>query len=49
METEKIKVGYRVGMLTVESKTDVRKSGYIVWKCRCDCGGEIELDTRCLQ
>lgn len=45
----KIKPGYRVGKLTVEQLTDQRKNGYGVWKCRCDCGGEILLDTRCLQ
>ena len=44
-----IKIGYRVGMLTVESKTDERKNGYTIWLCKCDCGGEIRLDTRCLQ
>lgn len=22
---------------------------YMVWRCRCGCGGEILLDTRCLQ
>ena len=36
-------------MLTVASKTDERKNGYTVWLCKCDCGGEIRLDTRCLQ
>ena len=36
-------------MLTVAEKTDGRKNGYIVWLCKCDCGGEIKLDTRCLQ
>ena len=46
---EKIDVGYRVGMLTVESATKQRKGGYTVWRCTCDCGGEILLDTRCLQ
>lgn len=45
----KIKVGYRVGQLTVIGKTDERRHGYIVWKCRCDCGNEIDLDTRFLQ
>lgn len=45
----KIEVGYRVGMLTVINRTDQRKSGYTVWHCRCDCGGSIDLDTRCLQ
>ena len=37
-----IKIGYRVGMLTVESKTDEMKNGYTVWLCKCDCGGEIK-------
>lgn len=44
-----IKIGYRIGSLTVISKTDERKSGYTVWNCKCDCGGEIKLDTRYLQ
>ena len=42
-------IGFRVGRLTVESPTEERKNGYMVWKCRCDCGGEILLDTRTLQ
>ncbi len=46
---KKIGVGCRVGSLTVEEATEGRKSGYTVWRCRCDCGGEILLDTRCLQ
>ena len=45
----RIGVGFRVGRLTVESPTERRKDGYTVWRCRCDCGGEIELDTRRLQ
>lgn len=49
MEKEKISIGYRVGMLTVISETSQRKNGYMIWTCRCDCGGEIQLDTRCLQ
>lgn len=44
-----IAVGFRVGMLTVEKRTAEKKNGYSVWLCRCDCGGEITLDTRCLQ
>lgn len=44
-----IKVGYRVGKLTVEAPTPDRKNGYTVWRCRCDCGNEILLDTRYLQ
>lgn len=45
----KIQIGFRAGGLTVEAPTAERKSGYTVWLCRCDCGGEIRLDTRCLQ
>lgn len=44
-----IKIGFRVGMLTVTARTGQRKSGYTIWRCRCDCGGFIDLDTRCLQ
>lgn len=44
-----IGVGTKVGLLTVEEATEQRKGGYTVWRCRCDCGGEILLDTRCLQ
>ena len=45
----KIAVGFRVGLLTVEAPTEERKNGYMVWLCRCGCGGEILLDTRRLQ
>lgn len=44
-----IQIGYRIGRLTVEEPTEQRRGGYIVWRCRCDCGGEILLDTRCLE
>lgn len=46
---EKIGIGYRVGKLQVVSATTERRQGYTVWRCRCDCGGEILLDTRFLQ
>ncbi len=45
----KIVIGYRLGHLIVEAPTKERKNGYTVWKCRCDCGNTILLDTRCLQ
>ena len=48
-ERPTIQIGFRVGKLTVESPTEERKNGYIVWRCRCDCGDTILLDTRCLQ
>ena len=41
--------GRRYGKLTVAGATEQRKNGYTVWLCRCDCGGEVLLDTRCLQ
>lgn len=48
-EKTKIGVGFQIGHLTVESPSSARKNGYTVWNCRCDCGGSIQLDTRCLQ
>ena len=45
----KIEIGYRIGRLTVAGSTGQRKNGYTVWLCKCDCGGEIALDTRYLQ
>lgn len=48
-ERPKIGVGYQVGDLIVESPTEERKNGYMIWSCRCSCGNTIRLDTRCLQ
>ena len=48
-QPKRIGIGYRVGHLTVESATDEHRGNYPVWLCRCDCGGEIKLDTRYLQ
>lgn len=45
----KIAIGYRIGHLRVEETTSQHKNGYTIWRCRCDCGGEILLDTRTLQ
>ena len=45
----KIAIGYRIGHLRVEEATSQHKNGYTIWLCRCDCGGEILLDTRTLQ
>lgn len=35
--------------MSVEETTGQRKCGYMIWKCRCDCGKEICTDTRTLQ
>ena len=45
----KIGIGFRNGKLTAAEATEGRKNGYVVWRCECDCGGEILLDTRTLQ
>lgn len=45
----RIAPGSRVGMLTVESDSGLRKNGYIVWRCRCDCGNTIDVDMRTLR
>lgn len=38
--------GRKIGKLTVLEETDERRNGAIVWKCRCDCGNEILVDSR---
>lgn len=38
-------LGQTFNRLTVIEKTDKRKSGMIVWRCKCDCGNEIEVPT----
>ncbi len=43
---DKIIPGRRFGMLTVEADTGLRKARYAVWRCRCDCGGEINVSTK---
>lgn len=37
-------VGMRFGRLTVIER--VKSTGFAVWLCRCDCGGEIEVMRR---
>ncbi len=49
MERPKISIGFRIGRLEVEEATKERKNGYTVWRCKCDCGNEVLLDTRTLQ
>lgn len=41
--------GQRFGKLTVTEATDQRKNGYMVWRCRCDCGNEVLVDVRRLR
>lgn len=42
MNPPKIRTGFHVGHLTIIEATPQRKNGYTVWRCRCDCGGEID-------
>lgn len=38
--------GARFGKLTVLEEMKERQSGYVVWRCRCDCGKEILVNSR---
>lgn len=48
-DTEKILAGQRFGRLTVLEKTDQRQDRYVLWRCRCDCGNEILVNTKHLK
>lgn len=41
-------IGKRFGSLIVIEKTSIRKNRRIVWKCLCDCGNYIMVDTTSL-
>ncbi|MCI6867820.1 MAG: transcriptional regulator [Lachnospiraceae bacterium] len=41
--------GLRIGKLTVVSPTEERIRNAIVWRCRCDCGNEILVESRRLK
>ena len=41
--------GQRFGMLEAVEPTDERKNGFTIWRCRCDCGKELLLDSRHLK
>lgn len=45
----RISVGYTVGKLTVKERLPEKKNGFSYWRCECECGGEIALDTRNIQ
>lgn len=38
-------VGRRFNRLVVEKATNERKSGMIVWHCKCDCGNYVDVPT----
>lgn len=39
-------IGMRFGKLVVIEKTDERKHGSVVWKCKCDCGRIVYYSAR---
>lgn len=41
--------GGRFGRLVALEPTAGRKNGYILWRCRCDCGGEALVSSRALK
>lgn len=41
--------GQRFGKLTVLEKTDKTENNYRLWRCACDCGGEILVNTKHLK
>lgn len=45
-KTSRITCGARFGHLTVLEQTEERKNGYVVWRCRCDCGNEYGAVSR---
>ena len=49
MAGKKDLTGQRFGRLTVMEATGQREAGYRVWLCRCDCGGQIRVDTKRLK
>ena len=43
MQHKKDIAGQRFGKLTAIERTDRKKVSVYIWRCRCDCGKEIEL------
>ena len=41
--------GLRIGKLTVLEPTEERVRSAVVWRCRCDCGNEILVESRRLK
>lgn len=41
--------GKKIDKLTVLEKTNMRKNGYVVWKCKCDCKNIIYCTTQRLK
>ena len=45
VQLKKDLTGQKFGYLTVLEETDKREYGKIIWKCQCDCGNIVYLNT----
>lgn len=41
--------GKRFGNLIAVEPTDLREDGYVIWHCKCDCGGECYVSSKRLK
>lgn len=41
-------VGQRFGRLVAIEPIGRDKQGYVIWRCKCDCGNEKNVSTKCL-
>lgn len=41
--------GQVFGRLTVVSENGRSKGGHVLWRCKCDCGGEVNVSSACLR
>lgn len=41
--------GRRFGKLTVMERTDQKQERYVVWRCQCDCGNDVYVNTKRLK
>lgn len=42
-------IGQRFGNLTVIDRTNQAEAGYVIWRCSCDCGNSILVNTKRLK
>lgn len=49
MPVQRDLTGQRFGKLTVLERTNEKQDRYYLWRCRCDCGGEILVNTKRLR
>ena len=45
IKNKKDLTGQKIGLLTVLEDTKKRQCGKIIWKCKCDCGKIVEVNS----